>query len=60
VTAPFDQLICPSQILHPVVLPLTIAVYNLLSLFGIVPKIEIDKKTIHHHLRSAGLSVDLI
>ena len=39
------------EVLHPVVLPLTIAIYNLLSIIGIFPKIEIDKKVIHHHLR---------
>jgi hypothetical protein len=55
VSPPLLLLSSPPQILHPVVLPLTIAAYNLLSLLNIVPKIEVEKKIAHphHHLRSA-------
>lgn len=39
------------EAMHPVVLPLSIAVYNLFSIIGVLPKIEVDRRGMQHHLR---------
>eukprot|EP00602_Paraphysomonas_sp_CaronLab_P011873 CAMPEP_0185041086 /NCGR_PEP_ID=MMETSP1103-20130426/39925_1 /TAXON_ID=36769 /ORGANISM="Paraphysomonas bandaiensis, Strain Caron Lab Isolate" /LENGTH=204 /DNA_ID=CAMNT_0027580667 /DNA_START=76 /DNA_END=690 /DNA_ORIENTATION=- len=47
------------EVLHPVVLPLTIAFYNLFSITGVFPKIEVDKK-LQHHLRYQDTKADAV
>lgn len=39
------------EAMHPVVLPLSIAAYNIFAMIGVFPKLELDRKGLQHHLR---------